>query len=291
MKQYISIKKESPFILGFTKRRYINIGIIVLLTFVLSGCFHSADTPLRPSAKFDWQLDSTCSRTVSLDIPAGYNEGAVADAIERKIFPKRRPKDSCKQSEILLLNTLWPEMAPRTLENNDEFNVLGGGRELSIMITSGAIDAKVHGQNRLHMSLNSTISVFLSRVCVPRFQLNNTCYDLKKISVKPGRFGLKRTGVDFSQFPKLDKNAYHHYMDIYYPSEFGDKTKSFIRCEPLEAPLVVYGMKRFPSCSQFFIFEPMNALVKVRYQRHYLKDWNLIQLAMEKLLHSFIVEQ
>lgn len=289
MKQYISIKKESPFILGFTKRWYINIGIIVLLTFVLSGCFHSADTPLRPSAKFDWQLDSTCSRTVSLDIPAGYNEGAVADAIERKLFPKKQDPTQCKKYETMLLQTLWPEMAPRTIANNEEFKVRGWGRKLFISVTSGAVDPKDHAKDRLHMSLNALISVYLSRVCVPRNQRNNTCYELKDLSDKPASFGLKRVGVDFTQFPELDKSAYYRYKDIYSISKLDENLKSFIECEPMEAPLIVNGIRRFPSCSQFFIFEPMNALVEVNYHRDHLKDWQLIQDAMEKLLKSFII--
>lgn len=291
MKQYISIKNESPFILRFTKRWYINISIIVLLTFVLSGCYHSADKPLRPSAKFDWQLDSACSRTVSLDIPAGYNEGAVADAIERKLFPKKRASIQCKKYETMLLQTLWPEMSPRNTVNNNEFNVLGGGGTLSILLTSGALDEKDHELDRLDMSLNAIKSVFLSRVCVPRQQPNNTCYELTELAEKETRFDLTSRGVDFSQYENLDKFAYHRYVDILLPVDSNKYKKLFISCVPLEAPLIVRGMKRFPNCNQYFIYKPLNALVKVRYQRQYLSDWKLIMVRVSNLLNSFISKQ
>ena len=155
-----------------------------------------------------------------------------------------------------------------------------------ILVTSGAVDPAAHKEDLLHRSLHVDMDLQVMTICVPRYEPGNTCYRNREPARKPERFGLKHVGVDFSAYPDLAPDAYRHYRDIYYTPELGSKLETYISCHPDE---VKYSKRFSPSCEHFFVFEPLNALVKVSYRRVYLKDWKKIQAAVSDLLHSFIV--
>lgn len=261
--------------------------LVALASPMLRGCFRSPDTPYWPSAKISWPLDHTGTRRVRLDIPPGYNLGAAADAMERMVYPNGRPKDPHNIQAGLLLETLWPDIGPRTWGNDKEFDVPGGGRLLTILVQSGAFDPKVHSQDRLHIGLNVELS-FTKRVCVPAPPAHATCHEMRALDRKPPRFGLKRIGVDFSQFSDLPKEEYRHYDDIYYTPELGGGLETYIKCTADEMPTRFGGHPYVPQCTQYFVFKPLNAWVSVNYRRVYLNSWRSIESSVEGLLRSFI---
>lgn len=271
---------------GKAERWFVGLGV-GLIVVVFAGCFHAPDKPRWPAAEFDWLLDLTDAgiRTVRMRIPPGYNRDVVVETKERIVYLDGRPKAPHVQS-VLLLETLWPEMAPHTRSNDEEFKAQGGGRAMSILIDSGAIDPKAHAIDQLHRILNATISRYLSRICIPRRGPDAHCFDLKEPDIKPDRFGLKHIGVDFSRHPEIAKDDYRRYRDIYYTPDLGERLHTLISCTPDEDEI-----NPSPHCRQHFLFKPMNAWVHVNYHRVQLKDWKEIQAAVETLLQSFIIGQ
>lgn len=266
---------------------------VLLLSARLSGCFGSPlpDRPLWPAADLDWPMDHTGTRTVRLHVSPGFSMNAAADAMEKMVYPNGRPQDPHNVRKDLLLETLWPETGPHTVANNKEFQAPGGGRTLSILVSSGAVDPEIHTQDQLHVALQADIYVYLTDVCIPRLPENAVCHHVNKLYKKPSKFGLKREGIDFSQFPDLPKELYHEYDDIYYVPEVGGGLQTYIKCTADEVGATVSGYQYIPHCQQHFIFKPLNAAVKVTYRRVYLGDWQKIQTEVEKLLQSFITKQ
>lgn len=275
---------------------FVRFGIfsVLLLSASLSGCLGSSfpDKPLWPAADLDWPMDHTGTRTVRLHVPPGFSMNAAADAMEKIVYPNGRPQDPHNVRRDLLLQTLWPGMGPRTVANDKEFEVPGGGRVLMIYLGSGAVDPAIHARDQLHVNLDVDVS-FLKHVCIPPPSLPGEamCHDLKELAEKPSRFGLKHMGVDFGQFPDVSKELYHEYDDIYYVPEVGGGLQTYIKCTADEVGATVNGYQYIPHCDQHFIFKPLNAWVNVNYRRIYLEDWQKIQAAVEKLLQSFITKQ
>ncbi|HCA27157.1 MAG TPA: hypothetical protein DEP05_05880 [Betaproteobacteria bacterium] len=250
------------------RRKFIFLGVvaILLLTAQIHGCFRSA--------------------------PPGYNMGVLGDLLEHYVYPHGMPKDPGNVKQDALLETLWPEMGPRTFGNRKTFEVRGGGRTLIIYFGSGAVDPKIHAKDQLHVILDNAISS-LKRVCIvkPKLPKGFICHHLKHLARKPDKFGLKHIGVDFSQFPDLPREDYRSYDDIYYTPQLGAALTTFVQCTANEMGPTVSGSEYFPQCDQYFIFKPLNACVNVSYRRVYLKDWRGIQAAVKKLLQSFIVQR
>ncbi len=268
--------------------RWLSIALLLLAMAASAG---SADRAIWPMASVIWPLDRAGAKTITLQIPAGYNAGAASDAIERRLFPHGRGSGG-RDVEIVLLETLWPDMAPRTSENNGEFRAPGGGRTLSIEVTSGDLDPASHATDRLHVNLGVDLRSS-KHVCVPppRLPGDAKCHDFDVLSEKPVRFGLQHMGVDFAVVPDVPRALYYRYEDIYYAPSLGDDLRTYITCTPDEAPTSGASGVFNPLCEQHFRSEPLNALVKVRYRRVYLRYWKSIQERVENLLQSFIAPQ
>ncbi|MHB1098189.1 MAG: hypothetical protein ACYCZR_01425 [Burkholderiales bacterium] len=276
------------------KRIFFGAGVFVVVALVgwLGGCAQSPEpnTPYSPPLRLNWPLDHTGTHRVQVLVPAGYNMSAGAEWMEAVIYPHGRPTDPHNVQQDMLLETLWPEMGPHTVGNNQSFEVPGMGRMLMILIGSGAVDPAIHARDRLHIDLD-TDKFFLKQVCIPPPSLPGKaiCHDLDHLYPKPGKFGLKRVGVDFHRFPDVPKAEYRHYNDLYYTPDMGADMQTYVSCTADEVGPTVHGIAYNPLCQQYFIFRPLNAVVQVTYRRVYLKDWSGIQSAVGQFLQSTIV--
>lgn len=79
---------------------------------------------------------------------------AGAEWMEAVIYPHGRPTDPHNVQQEMLLQTLWPEMGPHTVGNNQSFEVPGMGRMLMILVGSGAVDLAIHARDQLHIDLD-----------------------------------------------------------------------------------------------------------------------------------------
>lgn len=284
--------------------RWLGASLVLLFVCRVASCAPQGDASSAQAFDYDWPMDHLGSKWIKLRVPMGYGWlNGVADAMEKKVYPNGRPKPANSVVEELLLRALWPDMVPRTEANRDEFRVPGGGRELHVLMRSGAIeDFEGKHYDRLRNSLNVHINA-AKHVCflppippAPPFvtePIKAICHDRDWPDEKPSRFGLKRLGIDFAKFPDIPVEQYHDLLknDIYYAPDMGSGLRTVITCNAEEEKTIEDGPQYpvMPQCEHSFIFKPLNAWVQIGYRRIYLKDWQAIQSAWEKLLQSMIV--
>lgn len=261
--------------------------LLAVLCGQLQGCSSSSNRPVWPPESVKWPLDRAGTRTLTIRIAPGYSIGPAADAMAHLMYPKGEPKSNnpLQPAQELLLETLWPEMGPHMYANDKAFDVPGGGRVLSILIDSDAVDSAAHRWDRLHMHLRGDL-MFSRMLCYPHYPGNAICHNQKQLSRKPNRYGLKHRGVDFNRFKDIPKQDYRMFDDVFYANGLGSNLKLYITCTPFEAKP---GIMLVPQCNENFVYKPWNALVSVHYRRVYLRNWRAIQYKVEGLLASFAI--
>jgi hypothetical protein len=274
------MKKARPFIVTAT------VCFLFLLT-LISGCakrFQNNNSVL-PEAWVTWPVDRVGSRTVKLHIPAGYSLNATAEAMNAQIYGAKYKHYRTQ----LLLETLWPDLPKRTINNHADYNVPGGGRILRVLLNSWATDFDPAKADFLHLALQADMAVSLSKLCYTS-KRGVICYTVDKLDHKQEEFGLEHEGIDFNKYPGLPEDSYVLHDDIYFSPDLGSNLKTLIICTADEAK-ASHGVSLTPQCQHYFTYEPLNAGVVVSYRKVYLKDWKSIQQSITALLGSFIVKQ
>lgn len=285
--------------------------LIGILALTLTACGRADTTTYKiPDEVLKWPYKDT-QHFVTVRIPGGYRflGGAAMGAILGPNYPD--PDKTRGFSTALYVETLWPDLPPRTPQNQLEFDPPKGGIGRSLSIQAYATRAgSIRAEDRKQIEEDGRIFKFDGShfITIPEWILEKNFHiQLEGIGIGsygpgdphgpyyfpvedlPGKFGLDRIGVDYRKYPKLlemdrDEN------DAYYLRDKQGRLQTFIICtnesvpEPEDDPTSYY----WPNCTQQFYFEPLSGIVKIRYRRKYLGDWREIQTKTEQLLQSFI---
>lgn len=300
------VVKCTPSVGNIVARLFVGV-----LAMTLAAC-GSADTvnDKIPDEVLKWPYKDA-EHFITVRIPGGYRflDGAAMGAILGPHYPD--PDKTRGFSTELYIETLWPDMSPRTPLNQPEFVPPKGGigRSLSIQAyatLSGALSAEDHKKikedgmlykfdgsdftTKQEWMLEKNFHIQLLFVGVGSFGPGDPHGPYYfPVEAQPGKFGLDRIGVDYVRHPKLlEMDRYEN--DGYYLRDKQGRLQTFIMCtnetvpEPEDDPTSSY----WPNCTQQFYFDPLTGIVKIRYQRKFLKDWREIQAKTEQLLQSFI---
>ena len=278
----------------------------LLAFFAVRTCYAdgNATNPVTAASKrIAWPLGRAGDKTLALDIPLAYGRpNAVAEAMEAMVYPNGRLNSSKQVHKELLFSALWPDMAPDVAETHKEFGVPGGGRQLTVLLQSGAVEdygGKHYDALQSWFEIAVKDSMHLCITPPAPYNLDGTpanvkCYERSYPDKKPPKFGLERIGVDFSKYPDfpVDQRNGLYQDDILFSDKVDAERRTVILCMAEEARTVEDGPQYFmvAQCQHRFVFKPLNALVTINYRRVYLKDWRAMQAAWEKLLLSFISE-
>lgn len=275
------------------------IGIFALS---LAACGR-ADAPdyKIPDEVLKWPYKDT-QHLITVRIPGGYRflGGMAMGAILQPDYPD--PDKQLGYSTSLFAETLWPDLPPRTRQNQSEFDAPGGGRGLSIKVDAIVPPSKkpadptetneyaenfdrskfaTEEERRLEWDFHHT-----------KFSFTLGDGGMSVLEPLPGRFGLDRVGFNPSKHPRHVASMSTP-DDYYFLRNEKGRLLTFIRCgsellrDHEDDPASVYS----PQCEQNFYFAPLNGIVEVRYRRKYLGEWRNIQTKTEQLLQSFIQNQ
>lgn len=278
--------------------------LIGALALALAACGR-ADTAAYniPDEVLKWPYKDT-QHFVTVRIPGGYR--FVGGAAMRAILGPNYP-DPDKQrafSTLFIVETLWPDLPPRTPQNQSEFDVAGGGRGLTVSVSAiYAFESKrpLDPTQTNEASENFDGSKFATeeeKRLEWDFHHAKFSYTLGRggmdvLQPLPGKFGLDRVGFNVSKHPEHVASMANTPDDYYYLRNKQGRLLTFIRCgseflrDHEDDPASIYA----PQCEQHFFFAPLNANVEARYRRKYLSEWRDIQAKTEQLLQSFIQHQ
>lgn len=284
--------------------------LLLLFLITLAGCGRADTAPYKiPDEVVRWPLKSP-DKLITVRIPGGYRfwGGAAMSAILGPSYPD--PDRQRGFTTMIFAETLWPDMAPRTAQNQHEFDVPGGGRGLSIKVAA-IIDWGKRPEAQYEMetmkfsrqAFNFNPDQFATREEMElerKFaffkQMASFAGDGQKayrfpLEPLPGKFGLLRVGIDLKKHPtRLDRKFSGSIYDFYYLRDQQGRLLTYIRCESEtvrdheDDPSSIYA----PGCDQHFFYAPLSGEVEVSYRRKYLGDWQSIQTKTEQLLQSFI---
>lgn len=205
-----------------------------------------------------------------------------------------------------IVETLWPDLPPRTPQNQSEFDAPGGGWGQGLTISVRATYAYETKQQEEFMLLNEQTenfdgSRFSSReerrlewdFHHAKFSYSLGAGGMTALEPRPGKFGLDRVGFNADKHPGHVASMSRTPDDYYSLRNKQGRLLTFIRCgsellrDHEDDPTSIYS----PSCEQHFFFAPLNANVEVSYRRKYLAEWREIQAKTEQLLQTFIQQQ
>lgn len=287
--------------------RTLSLKLFLLFFITLAGCGRADTASYKiPDEVVKWPFKSP-DKLITVRIPGGYRfwGGAAMSAILGPGYPD--PDKQLGFTPQLFIDTLWPDMVPRTPQNQHEFDVPGGGRGLSIQVNAifGPRDKK---EDETHIAEDKQIFDFDgSKFAIREERIFERKFHLLKRSASfagdgqkayrfpleplPGKFGLLRVGIDLDKHPaRLDPKFASSIYDFYYLRDQKGRLQTYIRCESEtvrdheDDPSSIYA----PHCDQHFFYAPLSGEVEVSYRRKYLGDWRSIQTKTEQLLQSFI---
>jgi hypothetical protein len=238
-----------------------------------------------------WPRSHSGADNLILELPQGY-AGPGLDELDTS---QLRATDFPVEDD-LLITALWPNLEPpaaydRALEPH--------GPIMQTLITARAT-ASYRGQsiNALENRFDDHIIFALKNACSTDVQTRSgpvtraLCQDRKKPDDKPGKFGLKRLGIDFKKFTDYAERSRGGMAqrDIFYLRDSAGHLKTAIFCTAEEAQVLVDGSEydSVGQCEHIFIDSELNALVSVHYRRVYLDQWRQVEAEWRKLLESFI---
>ena len=246
---------------------------LVLSCAALTACSQTASSAHEiPDAVVKWALE-TPDDLVTLRIPGGYR--SLGGVVMKTILGPGYPSPQGGYETYLSIETLWPDLPPRTKKNAQEYMALGGGRLLLISVAAYA---------RAPLERRSKLLEIHFQSLRDANQLGGR-YLMMPLQAK---FGLQREGIDLATHGERLNDSTP--VDFYFQRDPQGQMQVFIRCtaeairDQEDDPSSHYS----PQCSQYFNYPPLNAEVEVNYRRKYLKNWREIQTKTEQLLQSFI---
>lgn len=256
-----------------------------------------------PDELLKWPLRDT-RHFITVRIPGGYRYmGGKATMSElAPNYPVPNGKRGDTYTETLFAEALWPDMAARTQQNQDEFVSPLGERHLRIVV--GAIidwpDRRVLEMDALDRGLAFDASQYATR----EEKMMERYFHVARITSEganesriehhfpldpaPREFGLERAGmgpVKNSTLPK-PRGAPN---DVYFLRDNRGHLLTFAKCSSEHHDYEADpASNRPPHCVQNFFYAPLNGIVEVRYHRKHLGEWREIQIKTEELLHTFL---
>lgn len=257
------------------------LGLLVVLAAAVTAC--KPKDLVEPPLKSRWALSADATRWTTLTVPSNLagDDGGFEVVDVKPGSGGGRPG----LHSSLLIHVLWPEMSGQTARNTDEFRVPGGGRKLTIMLSSPAIDV-IAGKPFNTFSLQRRI-VFdsLENVCIPtgRPVPDNVECAHRPPSVERDEFGLHLFGRDFNAYP-VDYADFASQREILEERRPDGALESLITCTPDGAPA---NLPLAPQCAMFYLDPRLNALVQTHFRKTYLPEWKSIRQKVESLLSTF----
>lgn len=280
------------------------ITLIALVAWVLTACSNAAPNQYNiPDEVVRWPYKDA-QHFITVRIPGCYRflGGGAMKTILGPDYPDHDKQQG--YATQLFIDTLWPDMAPRTQQSRQGLDGSGWGRKLDIEVSaifssgdSRKEAAFMEEDRKLWGFDGSKFATRGERMIERRFHLYkrdaSSTGDGQKsyhfpLELLPGKFGLDHVGVDVNKHSVPPKVKSWRPDDFYFLRDKQGQLITFIRCsteiDHEDDPKSIYS----PSCDQHFFFAPLSGEVIVTYHRTYMADWRAVQAKTEKLLQSFI---
>jgi hypothetical protein len=268
------------------KRSLVGFALALILH-LLVGCVQTKESGWTyPGASEPWAARGEQPK-VSVRIPERYKANMrlwITDALPATYPGKQQPGEPLRSE---LLSVLWPGLEPKSELNRAEFEVLGHGRRISILIQALPIaDNAFSGyMDRVY---NSTTDEALHLGEVQKLDRIGQRYGLDVHDLSPE--AAKRYLVN------QRKQSGRTYLNeqVFLATDAAGKFLTIIRCPheliPDDRPkgASILDGPLSAGCEHHFSLPELQAGIKLRYSRKYLPDWVAIEAQVRTLLISFV---
>jgi hypothetical protein len=268
------------------KRSLVGFALALILH-LLVGCVQTKESGWTyPGASEPWAARGEQPK-VSVRIPERYKDNMrlwITEALPATYPGKLQPGEPRRTA---LLSVLWPGLEPKSELNRAEFEVLGHGRRISILIQALPI-------------ADDVFSGYMERVYSGATDRALYLGEAQELSQIGQRYGLDIRDLSPEAAARYlvnqRKQSDQTYLNeqVFVASDPAGKHTTIIRCthesipddRPNGAPLRDGPLST--SCQHKFSLPELQAGIQLSYSRKYLPDWAAIEVQVRTLLISFV---
>jgi hypothetical protein len=282
------------------QNRWLAAGVLIgFLSFTLlslNGCSGSGptsqNTPIKQEQKAQempvhealFQPHASI-KPMKLRIPMGYIPDMVGWWEPYMPEGVKRPGPGEIEETIWLFAT-WPEMQPKTQENQHRFSDRAQTRG-TILFSS------IRGNTAFQLQDEMELRFQIRRESISRID------GVGHLIAYPPRYGLDVEGLPVELIKKRARPwdmPVDSYDQVLTRKDASGNVTTFLKCtfdyvpDPEELPNPEKANVR-PQCEHFFIHHELKAIVSMGYRRKYLPQWQELEARARTVLSSFIVQQ